>query len=149
MKIYIIPSENKDIYIEYSCFSLLIIRFTYIMYTITSVIFYVVSCSLLYSYFYLNLWSIYVMCTFILTWTNKMKYYRPYNSVLKYTRVMVIVFNATFNNISVILWRSILLMEETGVPGENHWPVVSHWKTLLHNAISSTTRHERDSNSQR
>ena len=30
------------------------------------------------------------------------------------------VFNATFNNISVISWRSVLLMEETGVPRENH-----------------------------
>jgi hypothetical protein len=29
------------------------------------------------------------------------------------------VFNATFNNISVILWRSVLLVEETVVPGEN------------------------------
>jgi hypothetical protein len=28
------------------------------------------------------------------------------------------VFNATFNNISVILWRSVLLVGETGVPGE-------------------------------
>jgi len=27
------------------------------------------------------------------------------------------VFNATFNNISVISWRSLLLVEETGVPG--------------------------------
>ena len=26
------------------------------------------------------------------------------------------VLNATFNNISVILWRSVLLLEETGVP---------------------------------
>ena len=26
----------------------------------------------------------------------------------------------TFNNISVISWRSILLVEETGVPRENH-----------------------------
>jgi hypothetical protein len=26
----------------------------------------------------------------------------------------------TFNNISVISWWSVLLMEETGVPGENH-----------------------------
>jgi hypothetical protein len=32
----------------------------------------------------------------------------------------VVVFNATFNNISVISWRSILLVEETGVLGENH-----------------------------
>jgi hypothetical protein len=36
------------------------------------------------------------------------------------------VFNATFNKISVITWRSVYLMEETGVPGENHRPVASH-----------------------
>jgi hypothetical protein len=30
------------------------------------------------------------------------------------------VFNATFNTISVILWWSVLLVEETGVLGENH-----------------------------
>jgi len=34
--------------------------------------------------------------------------------------VRVTMFNATFNNISVISWRSVLLVEETGVPGENH-----------------------------
>jgi len=34
----------------------------------------------------------------------------------------VMVFNATFNNISVISWRSVLLVEEIGVPGENHQP---------------------------
>ena len=33
--------------------------------------------------------------------------------------VRVMVLNATFNNISVISWRSVLLVEETGVPGEN------------------------------
>jgi hypothetical protein len=33
-----------------------------------------------------------------------------------------IVLNSTFNNISVISWRSVLLVEETGVPGENHRP---------------------------
>jgi len=38
----------------------------------------------------------------------------------KYFRVRVRVFNATFNNISVISWRSVLLMEETRVPGENY-----------------------------
>ena len=31
-----------------------------------------------------------------------------------------LVFNATFNNISVISWPSVLFMDETGVPGENH-----------------------------
>ena len=30
------------------------------------------------------------------------------------------VINTTFNNISVISWRSVLLVEETVVPGENH-----------------------------
>jgi hypothetical protein len=35
-------------------------------------------------------------------------------------------FNATFNNISAILWRSVLLVEETGLSGENHQPVASH-----------------------
>jgi hypothetical protein len=36
------------------------------------------------------------------------------------------VFNATFNNISVISWQSVLLVEDTGVSGENHQPVASH-----------------------
>jgi hypothetical protein len=45
------------------------------------------------------------------------------------------VFNATFNNISVISWRSVLLMEETGVPGENHLPVASRQQTLSHNVV--------------
>jgi hypothetical protein len=30
------------------------------------------------------------------------------------------------------------LMEETGVPGENHRSVASHWQTLSHNVVSST-----------
>jgi len=30
------------------------------------------------------------------------------------------VFNATFNNISVISWRPVLVVEEAGVPGEDH-----------------------------
>jgi hypothetical protein len=32
------------------------------------------------------------------------------------------VFNATFNNISVISWQSALLVEETRVPRENNIP---------------------------
>ena len=58
------------------------------------------------------------------------------------------VFNTTFNNISVISWWSVLLLEETRVPGENHWPVTSHRQTLSHNVVSSTPHHEQDSNSQ-
>ena len=41
-------------------------------------------------------------------------------------RVRVRVCNAAFNTISVISWRSVLLVEETGVPIENHRPVASH-----------------------
>ena len=58
------------------------------------------------------------------------------------------VFNTTFNNTSVISWRSVLLVVETGVPRENNRPVASHWQTLSHNVVSSTLRHERGSNSQ-
>ena len=40
--------------------------------------------------------------------------------------VAFIVFNATFNNISVISWQSVLLVEETGVHEENQRPVTSY-----------------------
>jgi hypothetical protein len=33
---------------------------------------------------------------------------------------------ANFNNISVLSWRSVLLVQETGLPGENHRPIASH-----------------------
>jgi hypothetical protein len=49
--------------------------------------------------------------------------------------VRVIVFNATFNNISIISCRSVLLPE-------------NHWQTLSHNVVWSIPRHERDSHSQ-
>jgi hypothetical protein len=32
-------------------------------------------------------------------------------------------------------WRSILLVEVTGVPGENHRPVTSNWQTCSHNVV--------------
>ena len=46
----------------------------------------------------------------------------------KYTFIFVcffMVFNAFFNNISVISWRSVLLVEETGGPGENHRYIIT------------------------
>jgi hypothetical protein len=39
---------------------------------------------------------------------------------------LFVVYIATFNNIPVISWRSILFVEETGVPEENQPPVASH-----------------------
>jgi hypothetical protein len=58
------------------------------------------------------------------------------------------VFNAIFNIISAISWQSVLLVDETGVHGENQRPVASHRQTLSHNVVSSTPHHERGSNSQ-
>jgi hypothetical protein len=46
--------------------------------------------------------------------------------IFKMLGIRVMVFDATFNNISVISWLSVLLVEETGVPGENHRPAASH-----------------------
>jgi hypothetical protein len=47
--------------------------------------------------------------------------------------VRVMMFNTTFNNISVISWRSVsLFVEETRVHWENHRPAVSRWQTVSH-----------------
>ena len=48
------------------------------------------------------------------------------------------VFNTSFNNLSYIV-GSVLLVEETGLPGENHvLPQVTD--KLYHNVVSSTPR---------
>ena len=59
---------------------------------------------------------------------------------------MVVAFNATFNNISVLTWRSVLFVEGTG---ENHTHLVvivtdcigSH-KSNYHTITTATTHHE-------
>ena len=56
-------------------------------------------------------------------------------STAKIMLVCLMVFNATFKNISVISWRAVLLVEETRGPGENHRPVASHWQTWPHSAV--------------
>jgi len=40
--------------------------------------------------------------------------------------VWFMVFNATFNNISVILWQPVFLVEEIRESKENHRPAASH-----------------------
>jgi hypothetical protein len=42
----------------------------------------------------------------------------------------LLVFNATFSNISDISWRPVLVVGEAGVPGENHRPWGNNWYTL-------------------
>ena len=51
----------------------------------------------------------------------------------------VMFFYVAFNKISVISWRSVFLVEETGVPGENHRPVASDWQTLSQCCIEYTS----------
>ena len=46
-------------------------------------------------------------------------------STLIKSGVMVMVFNASFNNISVVSWQSVLLVEVTRIPRENHQPAAS------------------------
>jgi hypothetical protein len=41
-----------------------------------------------------------------------------------------LVFNATFSNISAISWQPVLVVEEAGVPGENHRPWASNWNSI-------------------
>jgi hypothetical protein len=41
--------------------------------------------------------------------------------------IWFIVLNATFNNISAISWWPVLVVEEAGVPGENHQPWANNW----------------------
>jgi len=62
--------------------------------------------------------------------------YVYYNQIKRRWFGWIKVFNATFNNISIISWRLVLLVEETGLPGENQ-------QILSHNVSS-----EWDSNSQ-
>ena len=56
-----------------------------------------------------------------------------YDTVL---RVWDMVFDASFNNMSVISLQSVLLVEEA--LDENHRPVASHWQTFSHKVVSST-----------
>ena len=53
---------------------------------------------------------------------NHMKIYL-FSTILRGVGGRVMVFKATFNNISVISWRSVLMVEETG---ENHRPAAMH-----------------------
>ena len=55
-----------------------------------------------------------------------------------YCRVMHMVLNASFNNISVISWWSVLLVEEIWVPRGNHRLVTSHWQTWFRIVVLST-----------
>ena len=67
---------------------------------------------------------------------------------MRVIRVRIILLNATFNNISVISWLLVLLVEEIIVFGEKQRPATGHSQRLSHKVISSTPCNEWDSNSQ-
>jgi hypothetical protein len=54
------------------------------------------------------------------------------------------IFNATFKNISAILWRSVLSVENTGVHGENQYT-----KTKLNTCSNNKKRETKINNNQR
>ena len=51
--------------------------------------------------------------------------FRDKFSIGSWFMIWFMSFNATFNNISFLSWRNVLLEEKTRVPGENHRPVAS------------------------
>ena len=68
-----------------------------------------------------NVWSVEIIIIIkqtnlgLILLTVKANYYLKHRLGVK-----VMVFNASLNNISAISCRSVLLVEETGVTGENH-----------------------------
>ena len=63
---------------------------------------------------------------------------------MQWVRIRIKVFNVTFNNISVISWRSVLLVEVIGLPGETtNLPQVTdqiHRSTQLFNLVIIVNR---------
>ena len=48
------------------------------------------------------------------------------NLFLSYRFDLIFVLNATFSNISAVSWQPVLVVEEAGVPCENHRPWASN-----------------------
>ena len=81
-----------------------------------------------YDFFFCQLFDIWFDYRKILVYSNRIESGGVFEKV-NYSIWLVgfMMLNATFNNISVISWQSVLLVEETRVSGENYWSVASHW----------------------
>ena len=60
-------------------------------------------------------------------WIVKLFRYRFFFESYIIDLIWFLVLNGTFSNISAISWWPVLLVEEAGVPGENHRPWVRNW----------------------
>jgi hypothetical protein len=61
------------------------------------------------------------------TLNGRCQYYNaPYTYTKQNIWIRIMEFNATSNNILFISWLSVLLVEKTGLSGENHrWPLIA------------------------
>jgi hypothetical protein len=79
-------------------------------------------------------------------------WYNDHRSWKRYRFPSLVTYGASSSNNFNIRqsnsWCSVLLVEETRVPGENNRPVASHWQNLSHNVVSSTSRRQWNLNSQ-
>ena len=77
--------------------------------------------------------------TFSQQWLLRLQARSTYTGILFHeicsVMVMVRISNATFNNISVISWQSVLLVGEAALSGDNHWPAAGHCQTLSHKVV--------------
>ena len=88
-------------------------------------------CRIVVAFEHIRLWAYLVK----VIWETHRAHYFISTSLLReiWIGVRVMVFYATFKNISFISWRSVLFVDEAGVPGENQRTAESHWQTSSHN----------------
>ena len=55
-------------------------------------------------------------------------------------RIRVVMFSATYYNIAIISWRSVLLVNETGAPRKKQRRTTNHEHTVSHHVVSSIPR---------
>ena len=108
--------------------------------------------SVYWSFWWQNLWYLFCFVLHLYLLFCCCLFYYLYSMASSRIQVFIIglwlgLWCLIFNNISVISWRSVFLVEETGIPGENHRPAPSHWQTLWHKVVSSIPRRQRDSKS--
>ena len=70
-------------------------------------------------------------CSHVIYWTTPYCHKTFEHEHCTKNTLFLLVFNTTFNNISVISWQSVLLVEETGESGENYRPVTRHLTNLI------------------